>query len=152
MSGPHQDDSLASHFEAATLELAAADKALTEAADFVRAQAPPPSSVGIQRATDDPHVLLRFGRFRARLHAAQGLLARAGRLALTAGTSEALVLVSLIEARAFSNDLVTELLGFKAGTSQWNYHHVGNHYLTGAAPHATAAPVAAPPPPSQHEH
>ena len=135
------EDSLASHFEAAERELAAADKALNDAADFVRAaQEPPPSSVGIQRAADDPHVLLRFGRFRARLHAAQGLLARAKRLA----SGEA-ALVSLIEARAFTSDLVADLAsGFRLGgdywspgyrsSSQWGYHHVGNYHLTGAAP------------------
>jgi alkylation response protein AidB-like acyl-CoA dehydrogenase len=138
MSGPQMEDPLANHFEAAALELAAAGKALTDAADFVRAQGPPPSSVGIQRAADDPHVLLRFGRFRARLHAAEGLLARARRLA-----SGDAALVSLIEARAFTSDLVTDIAAsFRLGTaygssSEWSYHHVGNYHLTGATPVAS---------------
>jgi hypothetical protein len=52
------------------------------------------------------------------------------------------VLVSLLEARAFTNDLMTDLAaGFGSGggywsSSEWNYHHVGNYHLTGAAPPA----------------
>jgi len=80
MSSPLQDDSLKNQFEPATLELAIAQNALTDAADFVRTQAPAPPVVGINHAADDPHVILRFGQLRARLHAAEGMLARAMRM------------------------------------------------------------------------
>jgi len=81
MVAPKQVGFLGNHFEQALLKVAIARDALTEAADFVRTQAPAPHGVGINHAVDDPHVILRFGQFRARLHAAEGLLARATRLA-----------------------------------------------------------------------
>jgi alkylation response protein AidB-like acyl-CoA dehydrogenase len=120
MSVPPEDDSLRNPFEQATLELAIAQNALTDAADFVRTQAPAPQVPGINLAAEDPHVILRFGQLLARLHAAEGLLARARRMA-NAGdvpvapvarpsdTNEAAVLVALIEARAFASDLVAEI-------------------------------------------
>ena len=153
---------LGNHFEQALLEVAIAHDVLTDAADFARTQAPVPQGVGINHATDDPHVILRFGQFRARLHAAEGLLARATRLAnangLPAPTSppSAAVLVALLEARAFANDLVAEIASqlvtwggpLRAGpqrrdasgqlglhpANHWNYHHAGNYYLKGVAP------------------
>jgi len=85
MSSPGQDSFLGNYFEQALLELAFAQDLLTDAADFVRTQAPAPQGVGIDRATDDPHVILRFGQLRARLHAAEGLVARARRLADASG-------------------------------------------------------------------
>jgi alkylation response protein AidB-like acyl-CoA dehydrogenase len=86
MSSPRQVGFLENHFEQALLELAIAQDVLTDAADFVKTQAPVPPGVGINHATDDPHVILRFGQFRARLHAAEGLLARAARLASANGS------------------------------------------------------------------
>jgi hypothetical protein len=74
------------YFEQALLEVAIARDVLTDAADFVRTQAPVPQGAGINRAADDPHIILRFGQFRARLHAAEGLLARATRLANATGS------------------------------------------------------------------
>ncbi|MFL6600351.1 MAG: hypothetical protein ACJ8R9_03395 [Steroidobacteraceae bacterium] len=232
------------HFEQALLEVAIARDVLADAADFVRTQAPVPQGVGINHATDDPHVILRFGQFRARLHAAEGLLARASHLANASGfpvpatappptiptaatsptgltiapspaaptpaiptaaasptgltiapspaapapaiptaaasptgltiapspaapatapaapsappLSPPTVLVALLEARAFANDLVAEItaqliawggplhaaqkrrdatahLGPHTAT-HWNYHHAGNYYLKAVAP------------------
>jgi alkylation response protein AidB-like acyl-CoA dehydrogenase len=110
---------LGNHFEQAMLELAIAQDALLDAAEFVRTQAPAPRGVGINHAADDPHVILRFGQLRARLHAAEGLLARATRLAGANGlpvptaaapsAPTAAVLVALIEAHAFASDLVAEI-------------------------------------------
>jgi alkylation response protein AidB-like acyl-CoA dehydrogenase len=222
MSTPPQDGSFESQFEQATLELAIAQNALTDAADFVRTQAPPPQVAGIDHAADDPHVILRFGQLRARLHAAEELLARATRLASAgnlplgpvarpsgAGTAtspaatgqagvrtqgsnaaappafdaggarvaipsapafegsrsassasdvdgtDAAVLIALIEARAFTSDLVAEIAGqlvawggpLRTGqqrrdargqlsytANHLNYHYAGNYYLTGVAP------------------
>jgi alkylation response protein AidB-like acyl-CoA dehydrogenase len=73
--------SLEKDLERAALELTLAYEALAEAAHFVQAQAQVPPGVGINRASEDPHVILRFGQLRARLHAAEGLLARAVRVA-----------------------------------------------------------------------
>jgi alkylation response protein AidB-like acyl-CoA dehydrogenase len=137
--------------EHARLELGAAEKVLSDAAAFVRTQRPAvPLGVDIQRASDDPHVILRFGQFLARLHAAQGLLARAARLAQSQGTHAA---VAVIETRAFTNDLVNEIASqliawgspafpgerHAGGRStevanHWNYHHVGNYHLKGVLP------------------
>jgi len=120
MVAPKQVGFLGNHFEQALLKVAIARDALTEAADFVRTQAPAPHGVGINHAVGDPHVILRFGQFRARLHAAEGLLARATRLANAtdppapaAATSppSAPVLVALLEAQAFASDLITEITG-----------------------------------------
>jgi alkylation response protein AidB-like acyl-CoA dehydrogenase len=175
MSNPPQDGSLKDQFEQATLELAIAQNALTDAADFVRSRAPASQGVGTDEAADDPHVILRFGQLRARLHAAEGLLARATRMANASelheaavarpsgaipsasvgGTTEAAVLVALIEARAFTSDLGAEIASqlvawggpLRAGqqrrdasgqltytANHWNYHHAGNYYLKGVAP------------------
>jgi alkylation response protein AidB-like acyl-CoA dehydrogenase len=154
MSNPPQG-SLKYQFEQATLELAIAQNALTDAADFVRSRAPAPQGVGIDQAADDPHVILRFGQLRARLHAAEGLLARATRMANASDLPDAALLVAVIEARAFTSDLVAEIAsqlvawGGPLRTGQqrrdasgqltytanhWNYHHAGNYYLKGVAP------------------
>lgn len=113
-------------------ELARAERLLNEAADLVRAQPSPAANSDIPRAADDPHIILRFGQLRARLHAAEGLLARALRLAQSNDVTE--VGASATEARAFIRDLVGEINGQLTawGTSvpnHWNYYHVGNHYL-----------------------
>ena len=117
------DNDLGKSFEDIKRELARADRLLNEAADFVR-----------PRAANDPHIILRFGQLRARLHAAEGLLARAVRLAGTSDATEATVNVSTIEARAFTGDLVAEINGQLTAwcasvPNHRNYYHVGNYYL-----------------------
>ena len=144
------------YLEQANLELAIAQNALTDAAEFVKNQAPVPRGVGIDRASDDPHVILRFGQLRARLHAAEGLLERAGRLTRTSsapvGTAKAAALIAAIEACAFTSDLVAEISGqlvawggpLRTGqqrrdangqliqtANHWNYHYAGDYYLRG---------------------
>jgi alkylation response protein AidB-like acyl-CoA dehydrogenase len=148
------------HFEQATVELEIARTTLDEAADFFRTRAVAPPGTGIERASDDPHLILRFGQLQSRLHAAEGLLARAKRLADAATSTpsnEAAVVVAAIEARAFATDLVAEIVGqavswgtpvptktYRARTdtgnqpthyaNHWNYHYAGNYYLKSAEP------------------
>jgi alkylation response protein AidB-like acyl-CoA dehydrogenase len=124
-----QNSFLGTHFAAATLELELARNALTAAADFVRTQASAALSVGISRASDDPHIILRFGQLQARFHAAEGLLARATRMLNVtvigtpdrppspnvgsspgpASSPDAATFVVIIEARAFASDLAAEI-------------------------------------------
>jgi alkylation response protein AidB-like acyl-CoA dehydrogenase len=124
-----QNSFLGDHFAAATSVLQLAKSALTDAADFVRTQASAPLNVGITRASDDPHIILRFGQLQARLHAAEGLLARATRLLNAtaidtsdrppspnipsspdlASSPDAATFVAIIEARAFASDLAAEI-------------------------------------------
>ena len=125
------DSDLGKPFEEIRRELARAERLLNEAADFVRTQTSAPAH---SRAADDPHIILRFGQLRARLHAAEGLLARALRLAESSDTTEAHVNVSTIEARAFIGDLVAEMNGQLTAwcasvPNHRNYSHVGNYYL-----------------------
>jgi hypothetical protein len=85
MHSSSENGLLGNHFDQAVVELGVAQTALNDAADFLRAtRATAQRGAGIERASDDPHVILRFGQLQARLHAAQGLLARAKRLADTA--------------------------------------------------------------------
>jgi alkylation response protein AidB-like acyl-CoA dehydrogenase len=135
----------ADHLEPATVDIGIARATLDDAADFFRTRAVAPPGVGIERAADDPHVILRFGQLQARLHAAEGLLARARRSADA---------VTAVEARAFAADLVAEIVsqvvawgspvrprdntspadGDKRvyNANHWNYHYAGNYYLKGA--------------------
>jgi len=151
MSTAFEDGFLGNHFEQATLELAIAQNVLADAAEFVRTQAlAPPLGVGVERAADDPHVILRFGQLRARLHAAEGLLARARR-----PSDNATTLIALLEARAFASDLVAEISSqlvawggplrtgqhrrdangqLPPAANHWNYHYAGNYYLRGIVP------------------
>ena len=141
---------------ATTVELGIAQAALDDAAEFFRTRAPLPPVAGIPKASEDPHVILRFGQLQSRLHAAQGLLARAKRLANTRGAGD----VAAIEARAFAADLVAEISTqvitwgsplrpsdhrqaevIGAGgphaphnANHWNYHFAGNYYLKGIEP------------------
>lgn len=115
-------------------ELARAERLLNEAADSVRTQRSASGNPDLPRAADDPHLILRFGQLRARLHAAEGLLARATRLASSNHATSASVQVVVTEARAFTQDLVAEISGQSTAwgasvPNHWNYYHVGNHYL-----------------------
>lgn len=126
------DSDLGKPLEEIRRELARAERLLNESADFVRAQTSVPANPDIPRAADDPHIILRFGQLRARLHAAEGLLARAVRLAGSSDATEANL--SAIEARAFVGDLVAEINGQltawgASAPNHWNYYHVGNYYL-----------------------
>jgi alkylation response protein AidB-like acyl-CoA dehydrogenase len=135
---------------------------LDEAADFFRTRAVAPPGTGIERASDDPHLILRFGQLQSRLHAAEELLARAKRwadAATSTPSNDAAVVVAAIEARAFATDLVAEIVGQAVSwgspvptkdrthrtrtdtgnqrthnANHWNYHYAGNYYLKGAEP------------------
>lgn len=136
--------------EETLVELGIAQTALDDARDFFRTRAIAPHAAGIERASDDPHVILRFGQLQARLHAAQGLLARATRIATADSPSAAQVAAT--EARAFATDLIAEIIGqvtawgsgwsgamatlnmATLNASHWNYYSAGNYYLKGIEP------------------
>lgn len=99
-------------------ELTTVRQALDFAADFFRAHAPCAGDAGIERASEDPHLILLFGQLLSRLHAAQELLAKARRLAgidstkpvQTGSNEQAAAAVAAIEARAFASDLMTDAI------------------------------------------
>jgi alkylation response protein AidB-like acyl-CoA dehydrogenase len=156
------------HLETANLELSLAQTALEEAAEFFRTRPAPPQAKGISKASEDPHIILRFGQLQTRLHAAQGLLARANRLATTddGSANTALAAVAAIEARAFAADLTAEIVSQAItwgaplrprpqsqqqpspaaaapapAANHWRYHDAGNYHLKGTDPrHSTAEP------------
>jgi alkylation response protein AidB-like acyl-CoA dehydrogenase len=160
MHSSSENGFLGNHFEQATIEVGAARAALNDAADFLRAtRSTAPGDAGAERASDDPHVILRFGQLQARLHAAQGLLARAKRAqtAASAGahvptSNDPATVVAAIQARAFATDLLAEIVSQVLAwggplpardppldingqriqnANHWNYHYAGNYYLKG---------------------
>ena|ERR1700761_6505458 len=153
--------------EKTDLELSLAQSALEEAAEFFRTRAAPPNAAGISKAAEDPHLILRFGQLQTRLHAAQGLLAKARRLAAAGDHTTAHV--AALEARAFVTDLTAEIISQaitwgapltprpqqppSSSTSpgsvapapnanSWRYHDAGNYYLKGVAPQHSEAELA----------
>lgn len=56
-----------------------AANAIAETIDFVRNKSRPWVDSGLERASDDPHVIADIGRLQFRLHAAEALTERAGR-------------------------------------------------------------------------
>lgn len=140
-------DHLTEALEQARLENGIAHNVVDDAAELVRAQG----------VAEDPHVILRFGQFQARLHASDGLLTRAHSKAQSAPDASAWV--AAIEARAFASDLVAEVSGQvvawggplrtgrqrrdaggllpRAGdqwVNPWSYRYAGNYYLRGIEP------------------
>lgn len=64
----------------AAIDVGIAQAALADAAWFVREKTRPPLKSGLERASDDPDQIRRFGELGIRLHAAEALLEKAARL------------------------------------------------------------------------
>lgn len=98
----------------AAIDVGIARGALADAKAAILARSRPRLGAAAPNALEDPHVLLRFGQFVARLHAAEAMTARAARLLDAAPpavdehqAAEAATAVS--EAKAFIEDVVMEI-------------------------------------------
>ena len=98
-------------------DLELAEAALNSAADLVRThdvarEIAADRKISLDSASQDAHVLLRFGQLRARLHAAHGLLARAVRLrdhARATDSEETIATIVALQAQAFARDVTLEI-------------------------------------------
>ena len=102
----------------AAVDVGLAAGALDAAAAFVRERSRPhfeAARLGWERAADEPFVIQRFGQLAARVHAAEELLARGGRIMDetreagidAAGVARAAIAVG--EAKAFAGDVALEV-------------------------------------------
>jgi SfnB family sulfur acquisition oxidoreductase len=98
----------------AAVDVGIARAALEDAVDFLRTRSRPWFEAAVERAADEPHVVLRFGQLLTRLHAAEALLRRAGELLDAADaepTEEAVTAARLgvAEAKAFGGEIALEI-------------------------------------------
>ncbi|MEV4421353.1 acyl-CoA dehydrogenase family protein [Patulibacter sp. NPDC049589] len=117
----------------AAIDVGVARAALEDGAAFVRTAARPRPEAGVDRASDEPHVLRRFGELSARVAALEALLARGAAtiddaLALPVLTDQAAADASLAvaQAKALTQDLgvdVTSAIFELAGTSATDEEH-----------------------------
>jgi SfnB family sulfur acquisition oxidoreductase len=92
------------------IDVGIAQNALADAIATVRARSRPRLGAAVEKANQDPHVILRFGQLATQFHAAELLLRRAGQIldaanavlnAETAGAGA----VAVSEAKAFAEDV-----------------------------------------------
>ncbi|WP_165494960.1 SfnB family sulfur acquisition oxidoreductase [Actinomadura roseirufa] len=115
------------------IDVGIARAALEEGAAFVRERSRPWFESGVEKVSDEPHVVLRFGRLTTLLHALEALFERAGRaidaaqaaLALTDENTAAASL-AVAEAKAYAQEvavqIATDVLEL-AGTSAADARH-----------------------------
>ena len=118
----------------AAIDVGIARNALADAREAILKRSRPRLGAAAPSALEDPHVLLKFGQFATRLHAAEGLTQRAARLFDQApGVIDeqyaADVATAVSEAKAFVEDVVMEitndlfaLLGSSATDEDINLH------------------------------
>lgn len=107
------------------VDVGIAGNALQDAAEFVRTRSNPYLESGLQRAAEEPHLILSFGRLATRLHAAEELLRKAARkLDEAADESDeeriAAARIAVAEAKAFASEVAVQIssdLFELAGTS-----------------------------------
>lgn len=121
----------------AAIDAGIARAAYEDALEFVRSRSRPWIDSGVDRASDDPLTIQEFGRLAIRLHAAEAILDRAGRLldAATAAPSAETVAAASIgvaEARALTTDIslaagskLFELSGSRASLAE---HNLDRHW------------------------
>ncbi|WP_026910699.1 SfnB family sulfur acquisition oxidoreductase [Patulibacter minatonensis] len=137
----------------AAIEVGIAGGAFADAVTFVREKSRPyfeAAGNGYERASDDPHVLHRTGELSARLHAAEGLLERAGRvldgLPHVPATREEAAKGSLAvaEAKAFGSEAAVAIssdLFALAGTSAVDDKHDLHRHWRNARTHSVHDPI-----------
>jgi SfnB family sulfur acquisition oxidoreductase len=126
-----------------------AANAIADTIDFVRSKARPWVDSGLERATDDPHVIADIGRLEFRLHAAQALTERAGRAidAAVAEPNEATVTaaqVATAEAKIATTEIAidaTNKLFELAGTRSTLAEHNLDRHWRNARTHTLHDPV-----------
>jgi SfnB family sulfur acquisition oxidoreductase len=115
------------------IDVGIARAALEEGAAFVRDRSRPWFESGVERVSDEPHAVLRFGRLTTLLHALEALFERGGRavdaaLAAPALTDENTAAASLAvaEAKAYSQEVAVQIASDVlelAGTSAADARH-----------------------------
>ncbi|MFC5753210.1 SfnB family sulfur acquisition oxidoreductase [Actinomadura rugatobispora] len=98
------------------IDVGIARAALEEGAAFVRTRSRPWFESGVDRVSDEPHAVLRFGRLTTLLHALEALYERGGRavdaaLAAPEPTDENTAAASLAvaEAKAYSQEIAVQI-------------------------------------------
>jgi SfnB family sulfur acquisition oxidoreductase len=137
----------------AAIEVGIAGEAFADAVAFVRERSRPyfeAADAGYARAGDDPHVLHRTGELSARLHAAEGLLERAGRvldgLPHVPATREDAARGSLAvaEAKAFGSEaavaIASELFALTGASATDEQHDLHRHWRN-ARTHSVHDPI-----------
>ena len=136
----------------AAVDAGIAAGALSAIGEFVRERSRPHFEavrLGFERAADEPFLIQRFGELTARVHAAQELLARAGRImdgARSEGIdadSSAASAIAVGEAKAFAGDTaleVTNEMFALAGTRSVDPKHNLDRYWRDARTHTLHDP------------
>lgn len=121
----------------AAIDLGIARAAYEDALAFVRTRSRPWIDAGVDKASDDPLLIHAFGHLAIRLHAAEAILDRAGRLLDTASaepTADSVAAASLgvAEARALTTEVslsagskLFELAGTRASLAE---HNLDRHW------------------------
>ncbi|WP_044870505.1 SfnB family sulfur acquisition oxidoreductase [Pseudomonas sp. LFM046] len=121
----------------AAIDVGIARAAYEDALDFVRERSRPWIDSGVDKARDDPLAIQEFGRLAIRLHAAEAILDRAGRVldaATAAPTAETVAAASIgvAEARALTTEVslaagskLFELAGTRASLAE---HNLDRHW------------------------
>lgn len=126
------------------------EAALNDAAAYVRTRTRPWFEAGVERAADEPHLILRFGQLATRLHAAEELLRKAARTLDAAwrdgvtAASAAAASLAVAEAKAFTGEVAVELsseLFELAGTSATDEQHGLDRHWRNARTHTLHDPA-----------
>jgi SfnB family sulfur acquisition oxidoreductase len=133
----------------AAIDYGIAEAAIGETVRYVRSKARPFGASGLDKASQDPHILSIMGELQARLHAAELILERAGRAmdaALAAPSPEAAgaASIAISEARLLTTEIALEassrlfqLSGARSTSSSFGF----DRYWRDARTHTTHDPV-----------
>ncbi len=133
----------------AAVDAGIARAALDETASFVRTKSRPWIDSGQERATDDPYTIADIGRMRTDLHAAEAMLARAGRVVDRAraepdDATVAAASVAVAEAKILTTEiamLATNKLFELSGTRSTLAEHALDRHWRNARTHTLHDPV-----------
>lgn len=122
------------------IDVGIAADALDDAAEFVRTRSRVWFEAGVEEASEDPHVIRRFGQLQVRLHAAEAMLRRAAEIlddsqerslrdGATSSESAAASSLAVAEAKVFAAEVAVEisselfeLAGTSATDEKYNLH------------------------------
>jgi SfnB family sulfur acquisition oxidoreductase len=132
------------------VDVGIAGNALEDAAEFVRTRSNPYFESGLERAAEEPHLILSFGKLATRLHAAEELLRKAARKLDEAELEPddedrvAAARLAVAEAKAFASDVAVQIssdLFELAGTSAASEAHNLNRHWRNARTHTLHDPA-----------
>jgi SfnB family sulfur acquisition oxidoreductase len=148
LEGPQIWNAFARFLHAA-IDVGIAEGALHAGAAFLRTRTRPWTEAGVERASDEPHILLRYGELVAELAAATALVRRAGReldaaWRHTDAESAARASAAVAEAKAYAADIAvtiaTEIFA-TCGTSAADEASGLGRYWRDARTHTVHDPV-----------